>query len=1172
MRKLISLLKSRLCVALGAVVLISLLIWFGGRYLAFGEWRPLAAPSNRLILIASVLLIWAVWLQVQQIRDRVRNARLLNEVSRSDSGSDDQDQSRESEERNKLRERFAEAVAALRRQRRKGINAAKLPWYVVIGAPGSGKTTLLQNSGLNFPLAEQFGARGLRGVGGTRNCDWWFADQGVFLDTAGRYTTQDSDPQADTAAWAEFLRLLRRYRRRRPLNGVIVTVSASDLVRLDEADLREHLDAIRRRLDELGRQLGLRLPVYLIFTKVDLIAGFNEFFDDLDASERKRVWGASFPIETSFNRSASSSFGKEFDLLIERINTLVVSRIHSERDRSRRAAVLSFPEQLAAMREPARALVEGVFGTSTYASAPLLRGFYLTSGTQQGTPIDRLMGAVAKTFGLSPEEVQKTGARRRTFFIEQLLKEVILSEVNLAGSSPRLVRRRLLARVAGYTLAGLLTIGVISTVVFSYQHNRLFLAEMDGLLAQYPTHAGLASAPNRRTYFAIMLEKLEALSSAMHATKGYEKNRPFLVADGLDQGATVTRLVRKAYMRELDSVLLPAVTALFEENIKNNYTNPQKLYNYLEGYLMLCEPEHENTRILDALAEEQWNEIFPHRPVLRRALQGHFRVLARNLSHSQGQPLDPVLVLQARNSLRAVDLANLIYENVRISARTLPYRPLYLDQRLGLGANLFERKSGLPLSYAFPAIYTQPVFAYEVKKGVATAVRQFSKSGWVLGQSNIGPRRQRRLWSQVVKLYQGRYIGAWDSLLADLQVKPVSDARQAGEVAARLAAQNSPIKLLLELVRQNTTDMLRGGKKAQAGSAGGATASPSQQATRVAISQVLQGASDAKAISTGKPGAAITRHFEPLDRLVAGKPGAMPLDHVLTKLKALSNALLTVKDGDVLANNGSSGSGPNSVPLAVSALPVPLSHWLAGLTGRSASLLAARNRRALSKRFRESVEKQCTVLVRGRFPFDAGSTAAIPLENFSQLFAYGGLFDKFYKKNLQDMIDTSGRYWRWKKNVDGGPAGILREMQDAQRIRELFFQPGAQIPQVDFQLVSPKLGPGINKLVVEINGQKFTYRRGGSATSMQMKWPGPSPGHVAIAGYDRGGALVARFEYDGAWAFFRSLRAAHLRKQTDLRFLASFNFGRGVTSVVIQADNLNNPFMQRALRRFRCKE
>ena len=86
---------------------------------------------------------------------------------------------------------------------------------VVTGPPGSGKTTALLNSGLRFPLADKLGSDSVQGVGGTRNCDWWFTDDAVLLDTAGRYTTQDSYETVDRAAWKGFLELLRRHRRRR---------------------------------------------------------------------------------------------------------------------------------------------------------------------------------------------------------------------------------------------------------------------------------------------------------------------------------------------------------------------------------------------------------------------------------------------------------------------------------------------------------------------------------------------------------------------------------------------------------------------------------------------------------------------------------------------------------------------------------------------------------------------------------------------------------------------------------------------------------------------------------------------------------------------------------------------------------------------------------------------
>ena len=208
----------------------------------------------------------------------------------------------------KLRERFEEAVATLTKERRAGHSLYDLPWYVFIGAPGSGKTTALINSGLKFPLEQRVGKGAVRGVGGTRNCDWWFTDEAVFLDTAGRYTTQDSDATSDSEGWKEFLALLTKYRKRRPVNGIVLTVSAQDLMTLGESGREANVEAARRRLVELSNELRIQLPVYVMVTKCDMVAGFTEYFDDLTQEGRAQVWGVTFPYEQTLDGSAPRAF------------------------------------------------------------------------------------------------------------------------------------------------------------------------------------------------------------------------------------------------------------------------------------------------------------------------------------------------------------------------------------------------------------------------------------------------------------------------------------------------------------------------------------------------------------------------------------------------------------------------------------------------------------------------------------------------------------------------------------------------------------------------------------------------------------------------------------------------------------------------------------------------
>ena len=112
-----------------------------------------------------------------------------------------------------------------------------------------------------------------------------------LIDTAGRYTTQDSDEAVDAASWKGFLGLLKKYRRRQPINGALIAISLADLSTQSESDRIANARAIRKRIRELHDELGVRFPIYVLFTKTDLVAGFVEFFDDLGREDRNQVWG-----------------------------------------------------------------------------------------------------------------------------------------------------------------------------------------------------------------------------------------------------------------------------------------------------------------------------------------------------------------------------------------------------------------------------------------------------------------------------------------------------------------------------------------------------------------------------------------------------------------------------------------------------------------------------------------------------------------------------------------------------------------------------------------------------------------------------------------------------------------------------------------------------------------
>ncbi len=220
MKSLLRFLGARWFLTLLGTIALALLVWILGPLVGFAGFEPLATPISRGIAIGALFGLWGMVQFISVVRSRLRNRQLMDQLAASPAPAPDPAKAASEEELQALRERFDAALTALKgseiRRRLGGRWVYQLPWYLLIGPPGCGKTTALINSGLRFPLAERLGQNAVQGVGGTRNCDWWFTDEAVLIDTAGRYTTQDSYEQVDSAAWQGFLARLKKHVRAVP--------------------------------------------------------------------------------------------------------------------------------------------------------------------------------------------------------------------------------------------------------------------------------------------------------------------------------------------------------------------------------------------------------------------------------------------------------------------------------------------------------------------------------------------------------------------------------------------------------------------------------------------------------------------------------------------------------------------------------------------------------------------------------------------------------------------------------------------------------------------------------------------------------------------------------------------------------------------------------------------
>lgn len=1163
-----NLLRNRaVLVALG-LVLLALIIWLAGPYFAFGSVKPFESVVGRLVTILVLVTLYAVLVLVRQLRNAQANQRLAEAVARQDSpaggGQEGEDARAASEEAAHLSKRFNEALAALK-TRRNGAGLYDLPWYMIIGPPGAGKTTVLVNSGLNFPLAQKFGKEALRGVGGTRSCDWWFTDQAVLLDTAGRYTTQDSNSGADAAGWTAFLQLLRKNRPRQPINGVIVAMSAADLLRLDERGREQHSRAIRERLDELSRNLRIEFPVYFLLTKCDLIAGFTPTFDELGAEGRSQVWGTTFSLDVTESGRAAESFTAEFDRLLERLQQRVIPRMQAERDPSRRAGVLAFPQQLALLKPAFGDLLRQVFAASDFDHKVLLRGVYLTSGVQEGAPIDRLLGALAHSFGFESSVAAPASGANRAYFIERLLKSVIFQEAGLAGVNRKLQLRKLALHSAAYIGCGvILFFGLIGLLV-SYSANASYIDDVNAAatdLKSTELGAGTSGLP-----VEAFLPRLDALRAVTDAAEKYKSDIPWRMRLGLYRGTSIGEAARDAYLRENNGVLPPYLSTRFEQELPNNVATPDRLYEFLKGYLMLADEGHRDPAELRVLASAEWSRLYPGDPTLSQRLTEHFQQLFVDGDRLTSQPVNQDVVTQARSALHSASLALLMYSRLKLSYADDTRDTLRLDIAAGSGAPLvLVRRSGRPLSDPIPAMYTRPVFDEINAVGKYRLVKQFAEDSWVFGDNLLDITRGRQLIYDVLDVYEQDYIDFWDGTLKDIMVKPTSNVRDLTQVLAIVSSPASPLKGLLNVADTNTNLLAPG--------AADASKLLSQAIDHVQLALV------AKTLGTDQsaapvPGAKVTAHFAPIHALVAGTAGQAPLDQVLALLAHTHDQLQSVGSGigetsalDALTKSGQVDA-LQGLEQAARQLPPPVDDMIGKFGVHTVAVASTQAHVDLARRIDNDVSGECQKLVGGRYPLSRESPSDVPLEDFAAVFGPAGVFDKFFHDKLEPLVDTSSSPWRWRQGAApiGGSTALLQQFELVKQIRDAYFKEGATAPQARFTLTPESLDAGATRFVLTLQGQTLEYRHG-PLQSQQFTWPGSTTD--ASFKFESGAGSASGPVLQGPWAWFRLLDSAQVERVSDTRYRITFAAGGHSMRVVLDAASSRNPFGQSPLSGFRC--
>lgn len=251
-----------------------------------------------------------------------------------------------------------------------------VPWLLMMGPQGAGTTTVLANAGGSAPLAREGGPT--FGVPG--GPEWWFYDRGLVLNAPGDMVRRSDGHTSDHVAWSALLQLLVRRRPRRPLDAVILAISAEDLLHDPNSrdagiDITASADILCKKLSQLRRAASMRLPVYVLVTKSDLLPGFSSFAAELPPGLHEEIFGWSnpYPLEAAFSPDWVDQCCREMhDRILEQQMEIFVER-HQLQEPD---GVFLFPSEFLSLRAPLRRYLAFIFQSTAYQESYYFRGIY----------------------------------------------------------------------------------------------------------------------------------------------------------------------------------------------------------------------------------------------------------------------------------------------------------------------------------------------------------------------------------------------------------------------------------------------------------------------------------------------------------------------------------------------------------------------------------------------------------------------------------------------------------------------------------------------------------------------------------------------------------------------------------------------------------------------------
>ncbi len=1186
--KIFSVFKKKWFWWLLGLILVSIIVWFVFPLITFGGVTPFSV-SVRLFILLILVITWSV---INIILLRKAKAEELQ-------NKEELDPKELTDALNLLKLNFSRAleIVGLGSFFEKYIrrHAYVIPWYMMVGEAQSGRSSLLRHSNLPYPVANET----YQQIEHKENesCQWWFSKEAVFIDTHADLVTNLDEESISHQVFNRLLKLLKFYRPRQPLNGVVLTIDIHNLLQKDARDRATAAHALRLQLQKINKSLGIQCPTYVVFTKLDLLSGFSEFFNDLDEIGRKSLMGFTFKYHSQTD--AVKDFAERFEQLIEQLNRHLIGHLHQEKDPKKAALLNNFILELYIVKETLTIYLQEIFESSHFHQQLALRGVFFTSSQQQGIPLDCLANTSKQTYGIDVVN-ERAHSGRKNYFIYGIFAQVIFSEKDalLFNAQQKLKRQRW-----RYTIHGLFIVFILFMIMIwmnsFVQNNQRLNVVQESIQNFSATPGDMQSQNNSLLYVLPMLDSLANMSGAYDTVQD-----PLSVHWGLYQGYTIDSVADEVYRQNLLIYLMPYVLTVVNTVLQDPNAKPNELYNALRVYLMLANPDKLSKDFAESWLSTYWQQKYHGQNDVLDSLNNNFA----NLLNLKIKPItvDAALVASVRERLRNTTQAQRDYFQLQEVAG------LDNDQQLHISNGVdsdFNQVFGISSSsLEVPYLYTHSGYKNIYKPQLQYVLENESYNTWVLGESAsqaVGVQPSKgEIANQVRDLYMRDYVVYWNKIISGLQIQSFTTLKQAGIVLNIVSSQASPIYNAMEAIYTNTA------LSSDASSAGGNNTANLQKQMKAnqSLINALQPSgvrsitSGAKRFQPKNANRTTTKGLRPVNLTPvditfapiislfessgsssgAGAAAGAPIDNIMGMLVKLNDYIMninTAPNADELAyqlvikhlGTDKADDILGQLQAQAAAAPQPLRGWLQAIVGNTWGALLSSAASYVNTQYQAQLWPAYSSVIQGRYPIERQAKDSVALADFSDFFQANGKIDSFFNQYLKQFVDTSKPHWAWKA-INGKsiaiPMSVLEQFQRANQIQQALLTPPGAPPKASFSLQVLSLSADLTGAIMNLNGQVLEYRHG-PRRSMPFTWqaaPGSSASYTLVL--QNIANQNVQLQGSGDWGLFALIDQARIMHKPGSSALI-LTYSNNTVSYQLSSDTSINPFDPNLIAAFR---